>query len=90
MIYKLYIGSNNETKKLEKKRAVDLTSTYFDGFSVSQILGYWQGKAEKTLLIEIETIENLKVIELAKTLTRELKQQAIGVVETPEKMQFLN
>jgi hypothetical protein len=90
MIFKLYIGSNNETKKLEKKRAVELASTYFDGFGVSQILGFWKGKAEKTLLIEIETIEKSKVLALAKTLARELQQQAIGVVETPEKMQFLN
>ena len=90
MIFKLYIGSNNQTKKLEKKRAVDITSTYFDGFSVSQILGFWQGKAEKTLLIEIETLEKSKVVTLAKDLAAQLKQQAIGVVETSEKMQFLN
>lgn len=90
MIFKLYIGSNNQTKKLEKKRAVDITSSYFEGFSVSQILGFWKGKAEKTLLIEIETLEKSKIIELSKKLARELKQQAIGVIETSEKMQFLN
>ncbi|MFA5696327.1 MAG: hypothetical protein WC917_02625 [Bacilli bacterium] len=90
MIYKLYIGSNNQTKKLEKKRAVDITSSYFEGFSVSQILGYWKGKAEKTLLIEIETIEKNKVLQLSKTLAQQLQQQAIGVIETSEKMQFLN
>ena len=90
MIYKLYIGSNNQTKKLEKKRAVDITSLYFEGFSVSQILGYWQGKAEKTLLIEIETIEKSKVLQLTKQLAKDLQQQAVGVIETTEKMQFLN
>lgn len=90
MIFKLYIGSNNQTKKLEKKRAIDIASSYFEGFSVSQILGYWKGKAEKTLLIEIETLEKLKVIELSKTLALELQQQAIGLIETSQKMDFIN
>jgi hypothetical protein len=89
-MFKLYIGSNNTTHKLEKSRAIELTSTYFDGFSVSQILGYWQGKAEKTLLIEIETLEKSKIIDLAKTLADQLQQQAIGVIETSEKMDFIN
>jgi len=90
MIFKLYIGSNNQTKKLEKQKAITTTASYFEGFSVSQIAGYWKGKAEKTLLIEIETIEKSKIVALAKTLARELQQQAIGVVETPDKMKFLN
>jgi len=41
-------------------------------------------------LIEIETLEKSKVVTLAKDLAAQLKQQAIGVVETSEKMQFLN
>ena len=90
MIYKLYIGSNNKTKKLESQKAIKTVSLYFDGFSVSQILGYWQGQAEKTLLIEIETIEKSKIIALSKKLSRELQQQAIGVVETSQKMEFIN
>lgn len=90
MIFKLYIGSNNRTKKLESKKAIKTVSLYFDGFSVSQILGYWQGQAEKTLLIEIETIEKTKIIDLSKKLARELQQQAIGVVETSQKMEFIN
>jgi hypothetical protein len=90
MIYKLYVGSNNTTKKLEKKRAVNIAASYFEGFSVSELAGYWQGKAEKTLLIEIETIEKSKIIALSKKLARELQQQAIGVVETSQKMEFIN
>lgn len=89
MIYKLYIGSNNKTKKLESQKAIKTASLYFEGFSVSQILGYWQGQAEKTLLIEIETIEKSKVIQLSKQLAAELQQQAIGLVQTSEKMEFI-
>jgi len=88
MIYKLYIGSNNITKKLEDKKAIKITGQQFEGFTAYQGVGYWQGKAEKCLMIEIESIGQKKVLQLAKKLTKELKQQAIGLAEIG-KMQFI-
>ena len=89
MIFRLYVGSNNKTKKLEKSKAIKTTGMYFDGFSAYEIIGYWRGQAEKTLLIEIETMEKTKVLELSKKLVAKLQQQAIGMVQTEEQMRFI-
>jgi len=89
MIFRLYVGSNNQTKKLEKSKAIKTTGMYFEGFSAYEIIGYWRGQAEKTLLIEIETMEKAKVFDLSKKLARELQQQAIGLVQTEEQMRFI-
>ena len=88
MLYKIYVGSNNVTKKLEAKKAISITSTYFDGFSASRIVGYWKGMQEKTLVLEIETDNKQKVIELAEELKEALYQEAIAVAKIG-KMQFV-
>jgi D-alanine-D-alanine ligase-like ATP-grasp enzyme len=89
MIYKLYVGSNNKTKKLESTKAINITSKRFQGFTTYQAKGYWQGKAEKTLIIEIESKQKKEVLALAKELTKKLKQDAVGITATG-KMQFIS
>ena len=79
MLFKLYIGSNNKTGKLEKEKAVKLASVYFQGFTAYKGIGYWEGKKENSLIIEIETNEWGKVEKLASDLKKELKQDAIGL-----------
>jgi len=68
MIYKLYIGSNNKTKKLESKKAIELASKNFDGFTIYKGIGYWKGKGEKCLIMEIETREKRNILNLAQVL----------------------
>lgn len=88
MIYKFYIGSNNKTKKLEEKKAVRITGESFAGFTAYKGIGYWQGKAEKCLMIEIESKQKKEVLKLAKRLIKDLKQQAVGLAITGQ-MQFI-
>ena len=88
MLYKIYIGSNNDTKKLESKKAIMIASKHFDGFSVSKITGYWKGRKESTLIIEIETDSKKKIMSLALELKEELLQEAIAVAKIG-KMQFV-
>ena len=88
MLYKLYIGSNNKTKKLEEKKAIGIVSKSFKGFTSYKGLGFWEGKGEKSLIIEIETKKQVSVIKLAKKLARELKQDAIGLARIG-KMEFI-
>jgi len=88
MLYKIYVGSNNETKKLESKRAIQIASKYFEGFTCQTANGFWKGMAEKTLIIEIETDDKKKVIELAEELKEALYQEAIAVAKIG-KMQFI-
>ncbi len=89
MLYKIYIGSNNETKKLEAKKAISIASIYFDGFSASRIVGYWKGNQEKTLVLEIETNSKSKIIKLAMELKTALSQEAIAVAKIGN-MEFIS
>ncbi len=89
MLYKLYIGSNNETKKLEAKKAITIASTYFDGFSASKIIGYWKGMQEKTLVLEIETENKKQIMALAMDLKEKLNQEAIAIAKIG-KMEFVS
>ncbi len=88
MLYKLYVGSNNTTKKLEDKKAIAIASKYFEGFTCQNANGFWKGLSEKTLVIEIETDNKKKVIELAEELKTALFQEAIAVARIG-KMQFI-
>jgi len=88
MLYKIYVGSNNTTKKLEAKKAVSIASKYFEGFTCQNANGFWRGLSEKTLIIEIETDNKKKVIELAEELKVSLYQEAIAVAKIG-KMQFV-
>lgn len=76
MMYRLYIGSNNETKELELDKIKQIVSSYYDGFTIMLATGYWKGNEEKTAIVEIST--DAWNTGLLKSLKQELKQQAIG------------
>ena len=88
MLYKIYIGSNNTTKRLEAKKAISIASKYFEGFTCQNANGFWKGLSEKTLIIEIETDNKKKIIELAEELKETLYQEAVAVAKIG-KMQFI-
>jgi len=75
----LYIGSNNKTKRLEKEKALKILAAHYEGMSVSEIVGYWQGDKEKTMLVSImcEVVDITKLKNTCKELNRALDQQAI-------------
>lgn len=80
----LYIGSNNETKELELLKIESIISDNFEGFTLYEVVGYWQRSKEKTAKIEL-VLENegdkTKLLRMVKLLKKELKQDAI-LVET--------
>jgi len=88
MLYKMFIGANNKTKRVETKKAIAFISKSFQGLTAYNSLGYWKGKAEKSLIIEIETTETKKLLKVVKDLTKVLKQQAIGLAKIG-KMEFI-
>lgn len=79
--YILYIGSNNETKVLESDKANTIVSKYYDGFTTSQVTGYWKGSKEDTLKVEIvsEKEEQDTIATLCEDIKRELQQEAVMV-----------
>jgi len=75
------IGSNNETHILEKDKALAILSNEYEGMSVTEIVGYWKGEQENTLVVSIicDKVDYTKLKNVCKTLNTELNQQAIMV-----------
>lgn len=48
-----YIGANNQTKKLEQKKIEVTMNKYFEGYSAMQIIGYWKGQRERTMMVQV-------------------------------------
>lgn len=76
-----YIGSNNKTGVCEKQKALDILSSAYEGMNVSDIIGYWKGQQEKSILVSImtETVDYTLIRTVCKKLNTELDQQAIMV-----------
>lgn len=89
MIYRLYVGANNKTHKVEYGKANKIVSRYFTGFTSYKSVGYWQGKKENNYIIEVANVKSGVVDNVAKVLRSELKQLAVGVVKYNSKMKFI-
>lgn len=83
MMYNLYIGSNNKTKRLEIAKITKITGAMFQGFTVSRAVGFWQGAKENSAIVAIESASPAKIMQLAAILKKELKQDAIAIQKTP-------
>ena len=81
-MYRLYIGSNNETKELELDKIKEIVSRYYDGFTIILATGYWKGNEEKTAIVEVSTDKWNSAI--VTSLRNELKQEAIGIQHATE------
>jgi len=80
MLFRLFIGADNITKRLDKKTIMATALKYYpNGFTYYPAAGIWRGGSEKSAIVEIltETKNQTKVIKLAKELKKTLKQQAI-------------
>jgi len=73
-----YIGHNNKTKELEIEKIEKLVSNHFDGFTASEVVGYWKGAKEQTLKIEVITDQNPVELErIGKELRDKLEQESV-------------
>ena len=77
----LYVGQINETGVLERARAEALVAARFDSFSCALLEGYWRGRREQTLKIEVVITEApvAVVLLLAGELARALGQESVLV-----------
>ena len=82
MMYRLYIGSNNETKELELDKIKQVVSRYYEGFTIILATGYWKGNEEKTAVVEIST--NSWDTGVLHELKQELNQESIAYQILPE------
>ena len=76
---KIYVGSNNITGELELAKILDILSTAMQGYTITQGIGYYNGKSEDTAIIEIYGNYNTGIIPELKS---QLKQNSILVAES--------
>jgi len=73
-----YVGSNNETHELEVGKIEATLVKHFDGFTASEVVGYWKGSKERTLKVEVVTDESPAFLaRVAKELAKNLSQDAV-------------
>lgn len=73
-----YIGSNNKTKELETESIEAIVSAHFEGFTASEVVGYWRGSKERTLKVEVITDESpAKLARIGRELKTKLDQESV-------------
>lgn len=82
--YRLYIGANNESKRLNIHRIKEIIQSYFPGYTVFKGTGYYKGEEEDTAIVEICTNKRGRIYRLMEELKRKLDQEEIGVQALPE------
>lgn len=81
--YRLFVGSNNQTKEVERSRLEAILSFYFSGFTIENATGYWKGEKERSAVVTLTDPEN-KVEQVIHELKAELQQEAIAYQEVNE------
>jgi hypothetical protein len=80
MLYRIF------TENKQKDGVAKVVTRFFDGFTLIEGEGYWQGKPEKTLIIEIDTINSTCPSNRISAIVDEIKelnnQQCCLVQET--------
>ena len=76
-----YIWANNDTKILETEKALSILSKEFDGMNSSELVWYWHGNSERTLLVNVvlDTVDYTQVKRVCDALKNSLVQDAIMV-----------
>lgn len=81
--YRLYIGGNNKTHKVELGIVYSVLDTMYEGYTVEKALGVWKKQHEESVIVTLMSAAS----ELQKALFRlkkQLKQEAIAVQEVAE------
>lgn len=81
MLYRIFTENTPEYKAT----AIKATAEYFDGFSVFEGTGYWEGTGEHCLCIEISRDDDVseRVRELAAVIKLLNRQQAVLIQQVP-------
>lgn len=68
MLYRIF------TENINKPEIASITSKQFDGFTMLEGVGYWQGERENSLVVEIIAPDTRDNHERVNTIAREIKQ----------------
>jgi hypothetical protein len=67
-----------------------LASQHFDGYTMFQALGSWQGKLESSAVLLIGTDDRSKVDALARTIASTNRQETVMVLPLAGKAEFVS
>jgi len=87
MLYRLF------TENKRKKWICELIAEKFSGFTVFETIGYWQGKKEKGLCIEILTdnlMDSIFINQICKAICSYNKQDCVMVQKIKAKNFFVD
>jgi hypothetical protein len=73
-IYRIYTQEKNREKILK------LLSKTFESFTVQPILGYYKGKEEKSIVLEVVGARALQIQQLADTIRKMNGQQSVLIL----------
>jgi len=82
-LFKLSIGSDNTTSLINDeyfKTVLKIASEYFEGFSYNRNNGFYKGKSEESINIDVcDSVDNVKGF--ISQIKSELKQESVYVVK---------
>lgn len=88
MLYRLYVGADNKTNKVPKKKLAQVLNKHLQGYTLQDSMGLWEGKREPGVVVEVETRSRKRIYTTAEAICVELEQDAVGVVRLPSRMEF--
>lgn len=80
--YTLYIGADNHTKKLAKPLIERILRSHFEGFTLQEATGYWQGLRERTAVVSV-SCDEAALLGVLTELKIKLNQDAIAYQKAP-------
>lgn len=65
------------TENWNQEKIEDLLSIHFDGFTILRTKGFWKGKEEEGLIIEIMTRNETLIKTIGETIKKQNHQEAV-------------
>jgi len=81
-LYSIYTENRN------KPRLIKLINRFFDGFTILEAIGFWQGNAENSLIITIATKDKKGIFYLCEKI-KEMNQQDCVMLVSNNKVIFI-
>lgn len=83
----LYIGADNLTKKVDRKKLLGVLDEQYEGYTVTPAMGCWRKQREDSVVVTVQADDD-EIKKVISKLKYELKQEAIGLQEAPELVFF--
>jgi hypothetical protein len=86
--FQLFLGrqipnAGTVTKAMMKQFIRDEVCSRFDGFTITEGIGFWKGEEEKVTILTIITEDAWKVSEIAQAFKVGFNQESVLVTEQP-------